>query len=197
MEKTIKNLVAAFVGESQARNRYTMYAKIAKQEGFEQIADIFAQTADQEREHAKWLMRMINQLKETAENKEELNEIKLENAGVPTILSKTEENLQAAINGETYEYTEMYPGFAEEAKEEGLDDIADRLSAIANAEKHHQERYTKLIEAVKANSVFEKAEEQEWVCRKCGHVHKGTTPPEKCPSCEHPKAYFELKCETY
>jgi len=197
MQKTIKNLATAFVGESQARNRYTMYAKIAKKEGFEQIADVFTQTAEQEREHAKWLMRMINQLKEKAENKEGLDEIKLENAGVPTVLGKTEENLQAAINGENYEQTEMYPGFAQEAKEEGLDDVADRLLAIAKAEKHHEERYTKLIEAVKASKVFEKDEEQEWVCRKCGHVHKGTTPPDICPSCSHPKAYFELKCETY
>jgi len=194
MNQTIQNLATAFVGESQARNRYSIYSKIAKKEGFEQIAEIFEITANQEAEHAKWLFRMIQDLKKDSE--ENLSEIKIE-AAVPTILATTAENLAAAIAGENHEYSKMYPDFAKTAREEGFSEIAERLKAIANAEAHHEERYKKVLVEIEANSVFEKVEEVEWVCRKCGHVHKGKALPEKCPSCGHPPAYFQIKCENY
>jgi rubrerythrin len=190
MNQTIQNLTKAFIGESQARNRYTMYAKIAKKEGFEQIAEVFELTANQESEHAKWLFRMIQDLKKNLE--EDLAEIKVE-ASAPTILSTTAENLKAAIAGENYEYESMYPEFAKTAEAEGSPEISKRLLAIANAETHHADRYKKLLTEVEANSVFAKEEEVEWVCRKCGYTHKGKTTPAECPSCGHPPAYFQIK----
>ncbi len=195
MEKTIKNLTQAFIGESQARNRYTIYSKIAKKEGYEQIASIFSETAEQEREHAKWLFRMINDLKKRL-GEEEYNVIKVE-AEAPTTLGNTQDNLQAAIEGENYEQTNMYPEFAQIAREEGLEEVAQRLEAIAKAEAHHEERYQKLLEELKKESIFQKEEEVTWVCRKCGYVHKGKTPPEQCPSCGHPQAYFQVQAENY
>lgn len=194
MKETAKNLSKAFVGESQARNRYTIYAKIAQKEGFEKIGEVFLATADQEKQHAKWLFRMINDLKKDAS--ENLDEINID-AAVPTIMGTTIENLKAAIAGENYEHTDMYPEFAAKAHEEGLDDIANRLEAISKAEEHHEERYTKILKEVEAGTFFKKEKEVEWVCRECGYVHKGTTPPDVCPSCDHPKAFYELKCETY
>ncbi|MFH1375791.1 MAG: rubrerythrin [Patescibacteria group bacterium] len=194
MNQTIQNLSKAFIGESQARNRYTIYAKIAQKEGFEQIGAIFLETAEQEREHAKWLFRMINDLKK--ESKEDLSEIKVE-AAAPTTLENTAENLKAAIAGENYEYTSMYPEFAETAEQEGHPEIAIRLKSIAKAEAHHEERYKKLLAILETESVFQKKEEVEWVCRKCGHIHTGKEPPKKCPSCGHPTAYFQRKCEEY
>jgi rubrerythrin len=194
MKKTIENLTKAFIGESQARNRYSFYAKIAKKEGFEQIAEIFLLTAENEREHAKWLFRLINELKNKSD--ENFDEIKVE-AAAPTILKNTAENLKAAIAGENYEQTQMYPEFADAAEEEGLSEIVGRLRAIAIAEKHHEERFRKLLEQVEKNTVFKKEEKVYWVCRKCGYVHEGEEAPEKCPSCDHPKNYFEVKCEEY
>jgi len=194
MKNTILNLAKAFIGESQARNRYTFYAKIAKQEGFEQISEIFLVTAENEREHAKWLFRLINELKK--ESEEDLSEIKVE-ASVPTVLGNTIDNLKAAIAGENYEYTQMYPEFADVAEREGHPEIAQRLRAIAKAEQHHEERYKKLLKEVEGNTVFKKEKKVYWVCRKCGYVHEGENPPEKCPSCSHPKNYFQLKCEEY
>ena len=193
MEKTIENLAKAFVGESQARNRYTFYAKIAQKEGFEQIAEIFLTTADNEREHAKWLMRLINELKKKSGNDIEISV----DAPVPTVLGDTKENLKAAIEGENYENTKMYPEFADIAEKEGFPEIAKRLRAIAVAEKHHEERYQKLLNEVEGNTVFKKGEKTVWVCRKCGYAHEGEEPPENCPSCSHPKNYFEVKCEMY
>lgn len=190
MKNTIQNLVKAFIGESQARNRYTFYAKIAQKEGFEQIAEIFLITAENEREHAKWLFRLINNLKGNED------EIKVEASCLAT-LGNTLENLKAAIAGEHYENTEMYPSFADEAEKEGFPDIAKRLRAIAIAEKHHEERYAKLLKDIEDNAVFKKQKKIYWVCRKCGYIHEGTEPPEKCPSCGHPKSYFEVKCENY
>jgi len=191
--ETIKNLAKAFLGESQARNRYTFYAKIAKKEGFEQIAEIFSITAENEREHAKWLLRMINELKEKAGE-----DVAIEvNVPVPTTLGTTLENLKAAIEGENYEYTKMYPEFADVAEKEGFPEIAKRLRAIAVAEQHHEERYKKLLEQLEGNTLFKKEKKVYWVCRKCGYVHEGEEPPEECPSCSHPKNYFELKCEEY
>jgi len=194
MGETIKNLSKAFIGESQARNRYTMYSKIAQKEGFEQIAELFLVTADNEREHAKWLFRLINDLKK--KSGEKLDEIAVDGA-VPTVLGTTAENLKAAIVGENYEHTKMYPEFAAVAEKEGLAEIAARLKAISKAEEHHEERYTRLLAEVEGKTVFKKDKEVQWVCRKCGYVHEGKEPPEKCPSCDHPGKYFELKCEEY
>ncbi len=194
MKKTIENLTKAFIGESQARNRYTFYAKIAQKEGYDQIAELFLITADNEREHAKWLFRLINELKGKAG--EELKEISVE-AAAPLTLGSTAENLQAAIDGENYEHTSMYPGFAQVAEEEGFPEIATRLRAIAKAEAHHEERYRKLLAQVQAGTVFKKPQSVTWVCRKCGYVHEGTEPPERCPSCNHEANYFQVKCEEY
>lgn len=194
MEKTIENLAKAFVGESQARNRYTFYSKIAKKEGFEQIAEIFLITAENEREHASWLFKLINELKK--KSKKKIEEIKIE-ASVPTVLGSTTENLKAAIAGENYEYTKMYPEFADVAEKEGLKEIAERLRAIAVAEKHHEERYKKILKEVENGTIFKKEEEVWWVCRECGYVHFGKEPPERCPSCDHEKSFYQLKCENY
>lgn len=183
MKKTLENLSKAFIGECQARNRYTFYAKIAKKEGFEQISEIFLLTADNEREHAKWLFRLINKLKKK-------EEIKVE-ASVPTTLGNTKENLKAAIEGESYEYEKMYPEFADIAEKEGYSKIAKRLRAIALAEKHHKERYKKLLKEIENKTIFKKKKKVYWVCRKCGYIHEGKEPPKKCPSCDHPKSYFE------
>ena len=191
--ETIKNLVKAFIGESQARNRYTFYSKIAQKEGFEQIAEIFLITAENEREHAKWLYRLINELKK----KENVgDEISVE-ASAPLVLGNTVENLKAAIAGENYEQTKMYPEFAEVAEKEDFSNTAKRLRAIAIAEKNHEERYKKLLAEVESETVFKKDKKVIWVCRKCGYVHEGEEPPQECPSCSHPKNYFELKCKEY
>ena len=194
MQKTIQNLTKAFIGESQVRNRYSFYAKVARKEGFEQIAEIFLQTAEQEKEHAKRLFEHIQELKK--KTKEKLNEIKVE-FSAPTTYGNTIENLKAAIAGENYEYTSMYPEFAKVAEKEGLIKIAKRFSAIAVSEKHHEERYKKLLKEVKEGSIFKKKKKIWWVCMECGYVHFGKQPPTKCPSCDHPKSFYQVKCENY
>ncbi len=194
MKKTMENLAKAFIGESQARNRYTLYSKVAKKEGYIQLSDIFLITAENEREHAKWLMKMIQGLKE--EIGEAPDEITVE-AAAPIIYGTTVDNLKSAIAGEHYENSEMYPGFADVAEEEGLLDISDRLRAIGHAEVHHEDRYTRILEQIEAGTVWNKEEDVEWNCTKCGHIFYGTEPPEKCPSCDHPSKYFEIKCEKY
>ena len=194
MQETIKNLSKAFIGESQARNRYTYYAKIAKKEGYEQIAEIFLITADNEKEHAKRLFEHIQELKKQSD--EDLNEIDVQSS-VPTTYDTTIENLKAAISGENYEYTSMYPEFAKKAEEEGLNAIATRLKSIALAEQHHEERYKKLLTVLESNTVFKKDDDVVWVCRECGYTHKGKTPPQKCPSCDHAQSYYQLECEQY
>lgn len=194
MQETIKNLAKAFIGESQARNRYTIYAKTALKQGFEQISEIFLITADNEREHAKWLFRLINDLKK--KSGEKIDAIKVE-AEAPTTLGTTAEHLKAAIAGENYEHTKMYPEFADVAEKEGFPEIGKRLRAIAVSEKHHEERYKKLLKEVEGKTVFKKQEKVSWVCRKCGYVHEGKEPPKECPSCSHPSNYFERKCEKY
>lgn len=194
MKSTIKNLVKAFIGESQARNRYTFYAKTAKKDGFEQISEIFLITAENEKEHASNLFKLIDELKK--KSSEKLDEIKVE-AVAPTMLGGTAENLKAAIAGENYEHTKMYPEFADVAEREGFPKIAARLRAIAKAEEHHEERYKNLLKEVEAGTFFRKEKEVWWVCRECGYIHYGKEPPEKCPSCDHPKSYFQLKCEEY
>ena len=197
MKKTIKNLAMAFIGESQARNRYDFYAKQAKKEGFVQIGNIFAETANQESQHAKWIMRMINQLKEEGgESDINLEEIEV-SAGCPTVFGETIENLKSAIEGENHEHSSMYPEFASTAEEEGYSDIAARLRAIAEAEMHHEERYKKALKELENNTVFEKEEDVTWYCLVCGREHTGKKPPEKCPSCDHPKDHFQIKCEVY
>lgn len=194
MRQTLENLAKAFVGESQARNRYTFYAKIAKEEGFEQISELFLLTAENEREHAKWLLRLINELKKGDQNLGD--ELTIE-AQVPTTMADTAQNLRAAIAGEHHETTQMYPQFAEAADREGYPDVARRLRAIASAEKHHEDRYSRLLAELTSGSLFKKEQEVQWVCRKCGYVHEGQEPPEICPSCDHPPNYFELRSEAY
>jgi rubrerythrin len=191
MEKTLENLTKAFIGESQARNRYTFYSKQAKAEGYPQISEIFLETADNEREHAKWLFKMIRELKGG-----EIEEIEV-GALAPLTLGNTIDNLKAAIAGEHYENTLMYPEFADVAEEEGQIEISDRLWAIAHAEVHHEDRYKKLLKQVEAGTLFEKKEDVEWTCIKCGYTYKGDEPPLKCPSCDHAKIYFKLYDEKY
>ena len=166
--KTEKNLMEAFAGESQARNKYTYFASKAKKEGFEEIAEIFTKTADNEKEHAKLWFKALN--------------------GIGT----TEENLQEAANGENYEWTEMYKEFAETAKKEGFNHLAYQFEAVANIEKHHEERYKAVLKNVKENKVFSKAEKVVWECRNCGHRVEGKNAPAICPVCEHPQAYFAV-----
>lgn len=189
MKKTIENLSKAFIGESQARNRYTFYSQIAKKEGYEKIAEVFSVTSDQENQHAKWLYRLLNEIKEG-------QDVSV-GSEVPLTLGTTEENLKSAIKGENHEYTEMYPEFAKIAEEEGLEKIAQRLRDIAKAEEHHEERYKKLLKQLEEGTVFKKEKEVWWVCRVCGYQFFGVNPPEICPSCDHPKGHYELKCEEY
>jgi rubrerythrin len=188
--ETLKNLTKAFVGESQARNRYTFYAKIAKKEGYEQISEIFLTTAENEKEHAKQLFKMIQTLKKN-------NDAVIVETEAPTVYGKTTENLKAAIEGESFENKTMYPEFARVASTEGHPGIAEKIIAIGKAEAHHEERYKALLKELEAETIFRKDTEQEWVCRKCGYVHTGTQPAIKCPSCDHEHNYFELKCEKY
>lgn len=190
MKKTLENLSKAFIGESQARNRYTFYAKLAKEEGYIQISEIFLEIAEQEKTHAKRLFEHIQELKEGQK------EIAVE-AVCPTVYGDTKENLAAAISGENYEYITMYPEFAKIAEKEGLEKIATRLKSIARAEEHHEERYKKLLVELENGTVFSKTKKVVWVCMECGYVHSGETPPKKCPSCDHAQSYYKVKCEEY
>ena len=173
--KTEKNLMTAFAGESQARNKYTYYASKAKKEGYEQIAAIFEETANNEKEHAKMWFK------------------ELHNGEVPSTI----ENLLDAAAGENYEWTDMYDTFAKEAREEGFDKLARLFEGVAKIEKEHEERYRKLIANIKEDRVFKKEESVVWVCRNCGHVHVGKIAPKVCPVCNHPESYFELKSNNY
>lgn len=172
--KTQANLMAAFAGESQARNKYTYYASKAKKEGYEQIANLFTETANNEKEHAKIWFKLLHD-------------------GV----ASTEENLKDAASGENYEWTEMYATFAKEAREEGFDKIAFLFEAVAKIEKEHEERYLALLSNVKEGKVFKKEEKTCWICLNCGHIHYGDSAPEKCPVCDHPKAYFQMREQNY
>jgi len=184
--QTEKNLLAAFAGESQARNRYTYFASQAKKEGYEQIAAIFAETADQEKEHAKREFKFLQG-----------GEVEVSASYPAGVIGTTVENLRAAAEGEHYETTEMYPGFAEVAEQEGFPEIAEVFRKIAVAEKRHEDRYIKLAENIKKGLVFKRNEPVRWVCRNCGYVHEGTEPPETCPACAHPRAYYELEATNY
>lgn len=194
MEKTLNNLAQAFAGESQARNRYTFYAKVARAEGYERVAEIFLLTADQEKEHAHWIMKMIRSLKEKAGNTDSMLRVEAE---VPTVYGTTIENLNSAISGENHEYTSMYPDFAKDAEEEGFPEVAARLRSIAKAEEHHEERYKKILEQLVAGTFFKKEEEIYWICRECGYQHFGFEPPVMCPSCDHARSFYERKCEQF
>jgi rubrerythrin len=191
--QTMKNLGKAFIGESMARNRYTMYAGIARKEGYQQIAEIFLTTAMNEFEHAEWNMRMLNAVCEKTGSKADLEV----DSDVPHVVKTTPENLAAAIAGEHYETTEMYPGFADIAQKEGFADVATRLRSIGRVEAHHELRYQLLLEQVKAGTLFRKQAKVRWVCMKCGYVHEASTPPAKCPSCDHDSSYFMLLSEQY
>ena len=173
--KTEANLLAAFAGESQARNKYTYYASQAKKDGYEQIASIFEETANNEKEHAKLWFK------------------ELHGGSVPSTI----ENLKDAAAGENYEWTEMYKEFAETAREEGFDNIAILFEKVGEIEKHHEERYMKLVGNIENNLVFERNEEKIWICRNCGHIYKGKNALKVCPVCKHPESYMELKAENY
>ena len=174
--QTEKNLWEAFSGESQARNKYTYFASKAKKEGYEQIAALFLKTADNEKEHAKLWFKELGELGE---------------------LGNTPENLLHAAEGENYEWTDMYDGFAKTADEEGFHELAAKFRLVAAIEKHHEERYRALLHNVETAQVFEKSEVKVWECRNCGHIMVGTQAPELCPACAHPKAYFEVHAENY
>jgi rubrerythrin len=190
---TIECLAVAYLGESQARNRYTFYAKVASEEGLEQIAEIFRLTADQEKEHAKRLFLLIQDLNKKANKVGQ--PLKMNDVEVPTVFGTTEENLKAAIAGENYENTVMYPEFAKIADKEGLKDVAAYLRNISKAEEHHEERYKKLLAALPI--FFNRPKEIIWCCRECGYVFVGKSPPEKCPVCGKPKSFYQAKVEEY
>ena len=171
--QTEKNLLAAFAGESEARNKYTYFASKAKKEGYEQIAALFQKTADNEKEHAKLWFKELEGIGDTAAN------------------------LKAAAEGENYEWTEMYKGFAETAEKEGFPELAARFRLVAMIEKHHEDRYRALLNNVETAAVFEKSEVKVWECRNCGHIVVGTKAPEICPTCAHSQSYFEIHAENY
>lgn len=171
--QTEKNLAAAFAGESEARNKYTYFSSVAKKEGYEQIADLFLKTANNEKEHAKMWFKELNGIGDTAEN------------------------LEAAAAGENYEWTDMYDGFAKTAEEEGFPELAKKFRLVAAVEKHHEERYRALLKNVETMQVFERSEVKIWECRNCGHIVVGTKAPEVCPTCNHPKSFFEISAENY
>ena len=171
--KTEQNLLAAFAGESQARNKYTYFSSVAKKEGFEQIAALFLKTADNEKEHAKMWFKELEGIGNTAEN------------------------LVAAAEGENYEWTDMYDGFAKTAEEEGFPELAMKFRLVAAIEKQHEERYRALLHNVEAQEVFKKSEVKVWECRNCGHIVVGTKAPQLCPTCLHPQSYFEIHAENY
>ena len=172
--QTEKNLEAAFAGESQARNKYTYFASRAKKDGFEQIASLFLQTADNEKEHAKMWYKELND-------------------GIGT----TAENLLDAANGENYEWTDMYENFAKTADEEGFTELAKKFRLVAAIEKHHEERYRALLKNIETSQVFEKSEVKVWECRNCGHIVVGTKAPDICPTCAHPQAYFGVSANNF
>ena len=172
--KTEQNLMAAYAGESQARTKYDFYASQAKKDGYVQFGNIFAETALNEKEHAKIWFKLLHD-------------------GMPS----TEVNLKDAAAGENFEWTDMYPTFAKEAKEEGFDEIAYLFEAVGEIEKEHEQRYRKLIENLENKKVFEKSQEVAWQCANCGHIHYGKTAPEKCPVCDHPQAYFQVLANNY
>ncbi|NMB74199.1 MAG: rubrerythrin family protein [Myxococcales bacterium] len=184
--QTEKNLLLSFAGESQARNRYTFFASQARKDGFVQIADIFEETANQEKEHAKRFFKFL-----------EGGEVEISGAFPAGIVGATVDNLKAAAAGEHHEWSEMYPGFAKVARQEGFEAIAKVFEFVSVAEKQHEKRYLKLMENIQKNQVFKRAQKTVWRCRNCGYLHEGTEAPASCPACAHPQAHFELLGENY
>ena len=187
--QTEQNLLKAFAGESQARNRYTYFASVAKKEGYEQIAGIFQETADNEKEHAEIFFKHLKH--------SEGMPVEITATYPAGMISKTEDNLLAAAEGELEEHSKLYPEFARIAKEEGFKDVAESFTEIAEVEQQHEKRYRKLLENVKAKNVFKKDQPVKWKCRNCGYVHEGPEAPDECPACKHPQSYYELLCENY
>ena len=184
--QTEKNLLTAFAGESQARNRYTYFASKARKEGFVQISNIFQETADNEREHAKQLFKYLQG-----------GEVEVSASFPAGIIGTTAENLKSAAAGENYEHTSMYPEFAKIAREEGFPKIADNFLAIGVAEKQHEKRYLELLANIENNQVFRKAQPVKWRCANCGYIHEGQTAPDLCPACSHPQAHYEILAENW
>ncbi len=184
--RTEKNLLKAFAGESQAKNRYEFFSKQAVKDGYEQIASIFLKTASEEQAHAKRFFKYL-----------EGGAVEITAAYPAGKIGSTAENLKAAAEGENEEWTKLYPEFAEAAKEEGFNEISSAFRLISKVEAEHEKRYLKLLKNVEENSVFVKKEKVRWVCRKCGYVHEGEKAPDKCPACMHPKSYFEVYAENY
>ncbi len=184
--KTEKNILTAFVGESQARNRYSYFASKAKKDGYVQISNIFEETANQEKEHAKRLFKLL-----------EGGEVEITGSFPAGVIGDTLDNLKASAAGENYEQTSMYPEFADGASEEGFDSIADIFLAIAVAEKQHEKRFRELAANIEAGTVFKKDKPVVWRCQNCGYIHEGTEAPDTCPACAHPQAHFELLGENW
>lgn len=184
--KTEKNVLTAFAGESQARNRYSYFASQAKKEGYEQISAIFLETADNEKEHAKRLFKFL-----------EGGEAQISAAFPSGVIGETKDNLKDAAAGENYEHTKMYPEFARIAAEEGFPEIADAMMSIAVAEKQHEKRYLGLLENIAQKRVFKRDKVVRWKCRNCGYIHQGNEAPDECPACAHPRAHFELLAENW
>jgi len=184
--KTEKNLLAAFAGESQARNRYTYFASQAKKEGYEQITALFLETADNEKEHAKKFFKFL-----------EGGDVEITAMYPAGVIGTTKDNLKAAADGENHEHTKLYPEFAAIAKEEGFPEVATAFRSIAVVEKQHEARYRKLMKNIEEGTVFKKEKVVRWKCRNCGYIHEGKTPPAKCPACDHPESYFEVAEEYY
>ena len=184
--QTEQNLLKSFAGESQARNRYTFFAKQADKEELYQIADIFHETADNELQHAKTMFKYL-----------EGGMVEITAAYPAGVIGTTAENLAAAADGEHEEFVDLYPAFANTAEEEGFTEVALMYRAIANVEAHHEKRYRALLANLKKGTMFKKADTVQWKCRKCGHIHEGTEPPETCPACKHPPHYFEVLIENY
>lgn len=184
--KTEKNLLTAFAGESQARNRYTYFASKAKKDGYVQIQETFGETAAQEKEHAERLFKQLQG-----------GEVEIQAAFPAGVIGTTAENLKASADGEHYEWTDMYPSFAKTASEEGFNDIADMFESIAIAEKQHEKRYMGLLANIENGTVFKKEKSVIWHCINCGYVHEGTVAPMECPACAHPQSYYELLCENW
>jgi len=184
--KTEKNLLTSFAGESQARNRYTYFSSQARKDGYMQIADIFEETANQEKEHAKRFFQFL-----------EGGDVEIQSAFPAGVIGTTAENLKAAAAGEHHEWVELYPSFAKVAEEEGFETISKTFSAISIAEKQHEKRYLGLLASVEAGTVFKKPNSVVWRCRNCGYLHEGEEAPQSCPACAHPQAHFELLGENW
>ncbi len=184
--KTEKNLLASFAGESQARNRYTYFAGVARKAGYEQIAAIFLETADNEKEHAKRFFKLLQG-----------GDVEITASYPAGVIGNTAQNLEAAAAGEHLEWTKLYKEAEDVARKEGFEEVAKQFKEIAEVEEEHEKRYRKLLKNIKDNAVFKKAKVVKWKCRNCGYVHEGKDAPDKCPACDHPQAFYELLCENY